>query len=275
MGRQPRVETRVVEGGPVPRQSGPERRRLGDLGALFGEKSALQHHPSWNHPPPTRRAQRVLRAAARAILWVQVGAVTVRGREHLAGPGPKLIVANHGHYVDCASFVRLLDEPPRFMAARGVFRFAGGLLSGLATACGAFCVDLEPGKGAAAREVAVRLLVAGQTVVMFPEGWVYMDGGLGPLKNGAARAAHEAARRLGHPIAVVPVALRYGRYPGAWIRRLPFLLQFLVVLLGWLRYRRGVTVSIGAPISSAVLRGRECGGTALLRRELLALGARL
>jgi len=209
------------------------------------------------------------------MLWVQVGAVTVRGRDHLGGSGPKLIVANHGHYIDCAAFVLLLDEPPRFMAARGVFRFAGGLLSGLAAACGAFCVDLDPGKGAAAREVAVRLLVAGQTVVMFPEGWIYMDGGLGALKNGAVRAAREAARRLGRPISVVPVALRYGRYPGAWIRRLPCPLQFLVVLLGWMRYRRGVTVNIGAPISSAALRERAGAGTALLRHELVALGASL
>lgn len=230
-------------------------------------------HPSWDRPPPTRRTQRLLRAAARALLWVQVGAVRVRGREHLAGQGPKLIVANHGHYIDCAAFVLLLDEAPRFMAARGVFRFAGGLLGGLAAACGAFCVDLEPGKGAAARAVAVRLLVAGQTVVMFPEGWIYMDGSLGPLKNGAVRAAREAARRLGRPISVVPVALRYGRYPGVWIRRLPFLLQFLVVLLGGVRYRRGVTVSIGAPISSAALRGHGCAGTLLLRREIIALGA--
>jgi 1-acyl-sn-glycerol-3-phosphate acyltransferase len=230
-------------------------------------------HPSWDHPPPTRRAQRLLRAAARALLWVQVGPVTVRGREHLGGPGPSLIVANHSHYVDGAPFVLLLDEAPRFMVARGVFRFAGGLLGRLATACGAFCVDLDPGKGGPGRAVAVRLLVGGETVVMFPEGWIHMDGRLGPLKNGAARAAQEAARRLGRPIAVVPVALRYGRYPGAWIRRLPCPLQFLVVLLGWMRYRRGLTVNIGAPLSSAALRCRDCAGTVLLRRELIALGA--
>lgn len=184
-----------------------------------------------------------------------------------------LIVANHSHYVDGAPLVLLLKQPPRFMVARGVFRFGGGLLGWAASACGAFCVDLEPGKGAPARDVAVRILATGQTVVLFPEGWINMDGVLGPLKNGAARVAAEAARRLGHPIPIVPVALRYRRYPGSWIRRLPCPLQFLVVLLGWMRYRRGVTVTIGAPISSEELQGRGSEATAMLRRALVALAA--
>lgn len=221
--------------------------------------------------PPTPRAQRVSRAVARAILWLQVGPVTVRGREHLAHPGPRLIIANHGHYVDGAPFVLLLEQPPRFMVARGVFRFAGGLLARAVAACGAFCVDLAPGKGAPARERAVRILTDGQTLVLFPEGWINMDGVLGPLKNGAARAAIDAARRLGHPIGVVPVALRYGRYPGAWICRLPCPLQFLIVLLGCWRYRRGLTLTIGAPISSDELRGRGSQATAMLRQALVAL----
>jgi 1-acyl-sn-glycerol-3-phosphate acyltransferase len=223
-------------------------------------------------PPPTRRARAFLRLAARVALAVQVGPMRVRGAEHLRVAGPKLVVANHTHYVDGAPFALLLDEAPRFMVAAGVFRFACGLLGRIAGACGAFRVDLDPGKGGPAREAAVHVLVSGQTLVLFPEGWIHMDGALGPLKTGAARILREAARRRGCPLPVVPVHLRYGRHPGAWIRRLPCPLQFLVVLLAWPWFRRGVAVRVGVPISSDALPANAARATAMLRAALVALG---
>src|SRR5262245_7381960 len=96
--------------------------------------------------PPTARAHRVLKLIAKAIVWIQVGPVTVRNGERLE-TSPALIVANHSHYVDFPIFLSTLQNLPRCMAARGVFTFAGGILGGLARAAGVIGVDLEPGKG--------------------------------------------------------------------------------------------------------------------------------
>lgn len=222
-------------------------------------------------PPPTPRAHALLRSVARLVTWAQVGRITIRGREHLCRSGAKLIIANHSHYVDPAIFALVLLEPPRFMAARGVFRFAGGIGALIATRWGAFCVDLEPSKGAPAREAAVELITRGETLVLFPEGWSYLDGAMSTFKNGTARIVQEAARRLPRPLEVVPVYLRYGRYPRSWITRLSCPIQYFLLFLGAPRFRRGVTVVVGAPIRAEVLPTHPKRATAVLHRSVLAL----
>lgn len=223
-------------------------------------------------PPPTVQGLRSLRRLARFLTFVQVGRIKVLGRENLDNvKGPMLVAPNHPNSADVAVMPLVLDRPARYMAARGVFTFAGGWGALLCAPMGAFAVDLSPGMGGPAKDAAVKVLTSGETLCMFPEGWAYLNGRLGPLKKGAVRITREAAQLLGETTYLVPVFLRYGRYPGDWIRKFPPPIEYTFVLLNSWLYRRGVTVVIGKPIPSTELPPDDTRATALLRDRIVAL----
>jgi len=223
-------------------------------------------------PPPSKRAVNFLYRFAQVVTWIQVGKVKVVGQENLNVPGPKIITPNHPHYVDPGVIVLLLNrQPARYMAARGVFTFGRGIGSLLAGPTGAFPADLTPGKGGPAREAGVHVLISGQTLVMFPEGWAYLDGSLGTFKKGAVRIAREAALQLKDAVHIVPVHLRYGRYPGSWIKKIPPQIEYLLVFLMSWYYRRGVTAVIGKPIPVCTLPADDAAATELLRQRIISL----
>jgi 1-acyl-sn-glycerol-3-phosphate acyltransferase len=120
---------------------------------------------------------------------------------------------------------------------------------------------------------AVQVLGSGQTLVIFPEGWAHLDGITRPFKRGLVHIAREAAAQLGHPIPIVPVHLRHRTHPGRWINRLNPRLQFLLVALAFPIYRRGVKVTVGAPILSSALPSGGTSATAHLRAQILSLPA--
>lgn len=221
--------------------------------------------------PPTEAESRTLRRVAARLVWFQIGAVEVTGLENLGGGGPQVLAPTHGHYLD--PFVLALVTPvrARCMTARGLLRFFGGLPALFLSRSGAFCSDLAAGKGAPALRAAVRILASGETLVMFPEGWVHMDGTLGRFRNGAVSVARMAAVKLNRPVPVVPVFLRYGAYPGSWINRLPPPLQYLTVLLGFARFRRGVRVVVGEPLLSSELPLDSASATRKLREAIGSL----
>lgn len=221
--------------------------------------------------PPSEAALRRMRRLSRLLLWIQVGKVHVIGEENLNPPGPMIIAPNHGHSVDPAPFSLLLKEPARYMAARGVFTFGGGLGALMAAPCGAFAADLTPGKGGPAREAAVKVLSTGQRLVMFPEGWAWMTGKVGEFKKGAVRIAKEASLKLGAPTYIVPVFMKYGGHPGDWILKFPPPAQYLIVLLMFPFYRRGLTMVIGKPICSNDLPDDAAKATEVLRNTVMSL----
>jgi 1-acyl-sn-glycerol-3-phosphate acyltransferase len=224
--------------------------------------------------PPTDAADRVMRIVARCVVWFQIGRVEVSGLENLECGTPKLIAPTHGHYLDPFVIALLLPERARCMAARGLLEFGGGLGALIFSRWGAFCTDLRTGKGARALVAAVRILVSGQTLVMFPEGWAHLDGAVGPFKRGAVSIARMTAAKVGRPVSIVPVHMRYGAYPGAWITRFPHSLQCLIVLLGFIFFRRGVQVVVGKPLLSSELPEHATQATEELRRAILALNPR-
>lgn len=223
--------------------------------------------------PPTERGHCWLIRLAKFITFVQVGKVEVSGRENLDDcDGPYIVTPNHPHYADVAVMPLVLMRKARYMAARGVMTAFGGFGGAIAGPLGAFAADLTPGKGGPARESAVELLCRWrEPLVMFPEGWAYLDGQLGPFKKGAVRIARETSRRFGKTSYLIPVYLLYGRYPGNWITRIhPKLEYFLMFLLFW-RYRRGVKVVIGRPIPSTELPADDAEATEMLKSRILAL----
>jgi len=222
-------------------------------------------------PSPTERQARALRAVARILVWLQIGRVEPRGLEHLSGDLPLLIAPTHGHYLDPFVLATIVPGRPRCMTARGLLESGGGLVGLLLTQWGAFCVDLRAGKGAPALTAAVRLLSAGETVVMFPEGWAHLDGRVGPFMRGAVGIARLATVDTGRPVSIVPVYLRYGTYPGAWIIRLWPPLQYMTMFLGLVFYRRGVRVIFGRPLTTAELPDDAGTATDRLRNAVLTL----
>jgi len=221
--------------------------------------------------PPTEDAWRTMKKVARRLVWLQIGGVEVSGREHLAGPAPKLIVPTHGHYLDPFVLGLLLPERARAMTASGLLGAAGGFCGLLLSSWGAFCTDLDAGKGAPALKSAVRVLTSGQTLLMFPEGWANMDGAVRPFKRGFASVARIAESRLGRPVPIVPIYLRYGRYPGPWIGKLPPTCQYLAMFFGLAIFRRGVHVIVGEPVPSSTLPRDPDLAAAAVRRVVLSL----
>jgi 1-acyl-sn-glycerol-3-phosphate acyltransferase len=213
-----------------------------------------------------------MRVVARLVVWIQIGRVRTTGLANIESAEPKIILPTHGHYLDPFVLAHLLPEGARIMAAHGLLRFGGGLGALLFSKWGAFCTDLDEGKGIPALRAAVRILVSGQTLVMFPEGWAHMDGAVGPFRQGAAGIARMAEAKLHRPVAVVPVYLRYGRYPGPWINRFSTTFQCLILFAGIIFFRRGVCVSVGKPVLSCELSKDNTLATETLRRAVLDLG---
>lgn len=222
--------------------------------------------------PPSARATRVLLTLARLIAFVQVGRIRIKGLEILESlQAPYIVTSNHPHYVDAAIIPIMINAPARYMVASGVMRFAFGLGGLIIGPGGCFAVDVDEGRGAPAYRAAVKVLTSNQRLVMFPEGWAHLDGKMREFKKGTVCIAKASAKKLNHAVNIVPIFLHYGRYPGVWINRLNPPLQYLLTFLGFLRYRRGVTVVVGNPISSSVLPKCNNTATEMLRNAIIDL----
>src|SRR5262249_22716664 len=144
---------------------------------------------------------------------------------------PFILVANHPHYVDAFLLSTFLRFPARCMAALGVMRFAGGLGALILCPIGAFAVNLDQNQGASGLRAAVRVLLSNQTLLIFPEGWSYLDGMTRSFKNGVAQIAKISSQKMKQPIPILPIFIRYGRYPGTWINRLHPALQYFFLFI--------------------------------------------
>lgn len=140
----------------------------------------------------TRLGRGVLRA-----LDVRVHTV---GLEHVPTTGPVIIAATHVSYVDAlplALAARSRGRTPRFMARHDVWLAPG--LGAPMTRMGHIPVDRTV--PAAAYLHARRLLRAGETVAVFPEGGISYSFTVRPLMRGTAALARETGA------VVVPAAL--------------------------------------------------------------------
>lgn len=236
--------------------------------------AAAMQDPGHLPPPPSDSGQRWMMRLSRALCWLFVGKLEVTGKENLAGlPTDAIIVTpNHPSPYDVVVLPAVLDRKARYMAALGVMQALGGVGGLIVGPLGAFAANLDRGKGAPALRAAVRILASGQTLVMWPEGWTYLDGRIGPFKKGAVRIAKQAAEERGADTYIVPVNLTYGKYPGAQIMRLPIKLQYLLLVAGFPFFRRGVKVAIGKPIASSTLPKNDAEATELLKTEIVELG---
>jgi 1-acyl-sn-glycerol-3-phosphate acyltransferase len=224
-------------------------------------------------PPPTDKAWRRHKFWARFLTWLQVGKLTVVGRENLDSvPGPILFASNHPYGMEVAITPLVLDRKARYMAHETVFTFAWGLGSYIAGPWGGFVAhDKIRDHGVRARTAATSVLKMGQTLVMYPEGLTNMSPVMLPLKDGAVRVVKQAAKEMAREAWIVPAYMRYGRYPSEWMQRFPRPVQYALVflLLPW--FRRGCKVVVGKPIPASAFAADDAEATLQLRAAIEVL----
>lgn len=123
----------------------------------------------------------------------------LRGVENIPAEGAVIIAPNHQTYADPPLVTVPVRRPVFYMAWSRLFQIPafGWVIRRLR----AFPVAIESADARAAREV-VRLLQAGEAVMIFPEGERSCDGRVGRFKPGAFRLAAS----LGVPVLPVTIA---------------------------------------------------------------------
>lgn len=130
----------------------------------------------------------------------------LRGTTNIPATGAVLITPNHQTYADPPLVSIAIRRPVYYMAWNRLFTIPafGRLIRRLR----AFPVEIESPDPRAARE-AVRLLQAGEAVMIFPEAGRSLDGTLGRFRLGAFRLATS----LGVPVLPVTIAGGHEAWP--------------------------------------------------------------
>ncbi len=152
------------------------------------------------------------------ILPLYLGRLTVIGREHIPAKDPVIVAPLHrarwdalivpyavGHWVSGRNL--------RFMVMSAEMK---GLQGWLIRHLGGFAVDTRHPR-ASSLEHSVELLKKGETLVMFPEGGIFRDDIVHPLKRGVARIALEVkAQQPTSDLKILPISIRYSQPYPSW-----------------------------------------------------------
>ncbi|MCT7989812.1 lysophospholipid acyltransferase family protein [Laspinema olomoucense] len=137
--------------------------------------------------------------------------IEVIGQEHLPTAGPTILAPTHrsrwdGILVAYTAGRHITGRDLRYMVSSDEFK---GIPGWLIPRLGGFPIDRKrPGIGSLRH--GVELLEAGQMVAIFPEGAIFHDGEIHPLKPGLARLAIQAESL--HPnlgVKIVPINVEY------------------------------------------------------------------
>jgi len=145
----------------------------------------------------------------------------VEGARHIPAAGPCLIAANHVSYFDPIALALACPRPVRFIIDRE--QYFRPLVHWVAAHTGAIPVENDPRDLGSLRR-ALGALREDAVLGIFPEGGRSVDGGLKPVKPGAALLA----LRAGVPLVPAGIAgafaaySRYHRFP----RRRPIVVRF-------------------------------------------------
>lgn len=140
----------------------------------------------------------------RPVVWLSARAywgIRFEGIEHIPAQGPLLVTPNHVTFADPPLVSIPIRRAVHYMAWDRLFQIPG--LSWLIRRLRAFPVDIDSADPRATR-AAVRLLDAGQVVMIFPEAGRSLDGRLQRFKLGAFRLA------CARSVPVLPVTILGG-----------------------------------------------------------------
>jgi 1-acyl-sn-glycerol-3-phosphate acyltransferase len=189
---------------------------------------------------------RVSLALARAMLRVCFRA-RWSGAEHVPRHGAVLLASNHASFLDPLIVGSFCGRICRFLAraSLGKVPLVGRWMRAVGT------VFVAPGAPTArAMDVVIDLLLAGEAVVVFPEGTRSRDGRVAPFKRGILLLVKKTGA------AVVPVGIHGSFQALPKGRRLP-------------RLFRRCTVAYGEPMTAAELLAT--GGLEALQQRVAAL----
>ncbi|MBI4242038.1 MAG: 1-acyl-sn-glycerol-3-phosphate acyltransferase [Candidatus Rokubacteria bacterium] len=145
----------------------------------------------------------------RLLVWLVARAyfgIRFEGVAHIPLEGPLIIAPNHVSYADPPLVSIPVRRPVYYMAWRRLFEVPG--LGWLIRRLRAFPVEVDMADRRATRET-VRLLQAGEAVMIFPEGGRSPDGRLQPFRPGAFRLAAS----LGVPVLPVTIVGGHEAWP--------------------------------------------------------------
>lgn len=182
------------------------------------------------------------RQLAKLMVFIQVGNVRIIGAENLKAEGQFIICPNHSSMLDAPVLYSILNRPEtvRYMTAMEVMRGWGGWKGVLMGALGCFPVDRS--RGRTVIEPAIKTLLEGESLVIFPEGRVSESVKCQPFQPGPALIGMGAWKRSGgnKPDGFIPVHIHYHRRHDPTARA-----GYGTMGLKW---RGGATVTIGKPI---------------------------
>lgn len=140
--------------------------------------------------------------------------IEVLGRENIPQSGSTIVAPTHRSRWDSL----IVPHAVGYYASRRHLRFmvsaneTEGLQGWFVRRLGGFPVDTEhPGIGSFRH--AVELLVTGEMLTIFPEGNIFRDNEVHPLKAGLARIACHAQTKIGfdsqNSVKILPISIRY------------------------------------------------------------------
>ena len=192
----------------------------------------------------------------RFVSWLMVRTLyrlRLHGIErHVPDEGAALIVCNHVSYMDALILAATIPRPVRFVMYHRIFNIP--LLRWIfrnAKAIPIAGAKEDPALMQRAFDAIDEALANGELVGIFPEGALTRDGGIAPFKSGVERILSRAAE-AGHPVPVVPMALR-GMWASMWSRRDSRLGRMRVPR----RLRARVEVVAAAPVYDPGIRAGE------------------
>ena len=146
------------------------------------------------------------------------GSFEVVGQENLPSEGPFILAPIHRSRWDAivVPFVAGRYGTGRDLHFMVMASEMKGLQGWFIRRCGGFPVNLKR-PGVASLRHGIELLQRGEAVVIFPEGGIFCDRTLHPLKQGLARLALQAESN--HPdlgIQVIPMDIDYGQVLPCW-----------------------------------------------------------
>ncbi len=153
-----------------------------------------------------------------ALLPLYFGQIEVVGQEHLPTAGPIILAPTHRSRWDAFMIPYVAGEDItgrqlRFMVSANEMKGPQGWFI---RRFGGFPIDTQQ-PGISSLRHGVELLRRGETLVMFPEGNIFRDNCLHPLKPGLARLALQAeSSQPGLGIKVVPININYSHPFQPW-----------------------------------------------------------
>jgi len=177
---------------------------------------------------------------AKIWVFVQVGRIRIEGKENLTAPGRIIFCPNHSSMFDAPVIFSIMKRMPRYMTAYEEMRGLWGLK---AIAMGAFgCFAVDRSKGRTVIDPAIKVLVQGSPLVIFPEGKISNSGTYLPFKKGSAVIALSGYERIEKKdrVGIVPIHICFGKRheetAGGPYGAMGF------------KWRGGATITVGTPI---------------------------